>query len=131
MLEGPCTVKFEMAEQSVIPTIHFSRILIEQSHYIQTINLDRIIDGLETENVFTSTTAQGLKGINDTYEKSRVFTSILHGLRSEKDFMTLLRIIAKEKADSEFYDATKAFFSGFTKFPGYEQYATWPNGKYT
>ena len=119
-----------MSGQLEIPTVHFSRILIEQSHYIQTINLDRIIDGLETENIFTSTTAQGLKGINDTYEKSKVFTSILHGLRNEKDFMTFLRIIAKEKTDSEFYDATKTFFSGFTTFPGYEQYATWPNSKY-
>ena len=117
-----------MSEQSVIPTIHFSRILIAQSPYIQTINLDRIVDELEAEKIIVPPTAQGLREIRDTYDKSDIVTGILQG-RSEKDFKTFLKIVAKEKADSKFRDATKVFFSGFTMFPGYEQYATWPKGK--
>ena len=117
-----------MSEQSVIPTIHFSRILIELGRYIQTINLDRIITELEAEKIIASPTAQGLRGVRDTYEKSNIVTGILQG-RSEKDFKTFLKIVAKEKAGSKFHDKTKEFFSGFTMFPGYEQYATWPNGK--
>ena len=40
-----------MSDQLVI-TIDFSRILIEQGRYIQTINLSRIINELEAEEVF-------------------------------------------------------------------------------
>ena len=116
-----------MSDQPVI-TIDFSRILIEQGRYIQTINLNRIINELEADNIIASPTAMGLRGVDDEYEKSGIVTGILQG-RSEKDFKTFLKIIAKEKKGSKFYDATKMFFSAFTMFPGYEQYATWPDGK--
>ena len=117
-----------MSDQPVI-IIHFSRILIEQAdRFIQRINLNRIINELEAENIIASPTAMGLRGVNDECEKSSILTGILQG-RKEKDFKTFLKIIAKEKTDSKFYDATKMFFSTFTMFPGYEQYATWPNGK--
>ena len=117
-----------MSEQPLIPTIHFSRILIEMGRYIQRINLNRIIDELEAEKILYSPTAQSLRGIDDEYEKSNIVTGIMQG-RKEKDFKTFLKIIAAEKPNSKFHDATKQFFLGFTKFPGYEQYATWPNGK--
>ena len=117
-----------MSEQSVIPTIHFSRILIELGRYIQTINLDRIVSELEAEKIIEPPTAQGLRGVHDTYEKSYIVAGILQK-KSEKEFETFLNILAKEEEGSKFYDATKAFFSGFTMFPGYEQYATWPKGK--
>ena len=106
----------------------FSRILIEHGRYIQKTNLNRIIDELETAKILSPPTAVGLKGVNDEYEKSSIITGILQG-RKEKDFKTFLKIIAKERAGSKFFEATKMFFSVFTMFPGYEQYATWPNGK--
>ena len=59
---------------------------------------------------------------------SIVLTGMLQGGR-EKYFKAFLNILAKEKKDSKFYDATKEFFSGFTMFPGYEEYAAWSNGK--
>ena len=115
-----------MSDQPAI-TIHFSRILVEQGRHIQRINLNRIIDELEAEKIIPSPIAMGLRGVNDEYEKSNLVTGILHG-RNEKDFKRFLKIIAKEKTDSKFYEATKTFFSAFTMFAGYEQYATWPNG---
>ena len=115
-----------MSDQPVI-TIHFSRILIDRGRYIQRINLNRIIDELETEKIIPSPTAMALRGVNDEYEKSNLVIGILQG-RNEKDFKGFLKIIAKEKTDSKFYESTKMFFSAFTMFAGYEQYATWPNG---
>ena len=117
-----------MSSQPGIPTIHFSRILIELGRYIQGINLNRIIDGLEAEKILNSQFAQKLKDVNDEYEKSNIVINIMQG-RQENDFKTFLNIVAAEKPDGKFYDTTKQFFSGFTMFPGYEQYATWPNGK--
>ena len=108
--------------------IDFSRILIEQGSYIQKINLNRIISELETEKIVATVAASKLREINDEYEKSIVLTGMLQGGR-EKDFKAFLNILAKEKKDSKFYDATKEFFSGFTMFPGYEEYAAWSNGK--
>ena len=116
-----------MSDQPVI-TIDFSRILIEQGRYIQTLNLNRIINELEAEKIISSPTAMGLRGVTDEYEKSGIVTGILQG-RNEKDFKTFIKIIAKEEKGSKFYEATKMFFSAFTMFPGYEQYATWPDGK--
>ena len=118
-----------MSDQPVI--IHFSRILTEQGRYIQNINLNSIVNELEAEKIIPPRIAEGLRGVNDEYEKSNIVISILHG-RDEEVFKTFLKITAKEKKGSKFYDATKIFFSGFTMFPGYEQYATWPDsGKYT
>lgn len=118
----------KMSGQPVIPTIHFSRILIELGRYIQTINLNRIIDELEAEEILHPPIAQGLRAIDDEYEKSNIVTQIFQG-RKEKDFKTFLKIVAAENPAGEFHDATKQFFSNFTMFPGYEEYAAWPNGK--
>ena len=123
-----CSVRLMATSDQPVITIDFSRILIEQGRYIQRINLNRIINELEAKTIITPPTAMGLRGVNDEYEKSSIVTGILQG-RKEKDFKTFLKIIAKEKAGSKFYEATKMFFSAFTMFPGYEQYATWPNGK--
>ena len=117
-----------MSSQPVIPTVHFSRILIEMGRYIQRINLNRIIDELEAEKILYPPTAQSLRAIDDEYEKSNIVIGVMQG-RQEKDFKTFLKIIAAENPDGKFHDATKQFFSGFTMFSGYEQYATWPNGK--
>jgi len=117
-----------MSEQSSISKIHFSRILIDLGRYIQRINLNRIIDELEAEEILYSPTAQQLRGMDDEYDKSYIVIGIMQG-SNEKDFKTFLKIIAAEKPGSKFHDATKEFFSGFSQFPGYEEYAAWPNGK--
>ena len=117
-----------MSEQPSISTTHFSRILIELGRYIQKINLDRIIDGLEAEKIIYSPTAQELRKIDDEFDKSNIVTGMMQG-RKEKDFKTFLKIIAAEKPGSKFYDATREFFSGFWQFQGYDKYANWPNGK--
>ena len=96
--------------------------------YIQRINLNRIIDELEAEKIIYSPTAQELRKMRDEYDKSSIVTGIMQG-RKEKDFKTFLKIIAAEKPDSKFYDATREFFSGFWQFPGYDEYATWPHGE--
>lgn len=118
-----------MSEQPLTPTVHFSRILIDVGRYIQCINLSRIIDELEEKNIFTSQMANSLRSVDDEYEKSNIVTGVLQG-KNEKDFKTFLRIVASEKKGSKFYNGTKMFFSGFTKFSGYDQYATWPDGKF-
>ena len=118
-----------MSEQASISTAHFSRILIDLGRYIQRINLNRIIDALSAEKFLCSETAQKIKGISDEYEKSNIVISIMQGRWKERDFKTFLKIIAAEKPGSKFYGATREFFSGFWQFPGYEQYATCPNGK--
>ena len=116
-----------MSGQPVIP-IHFSRILTEQGRYIQRINLNRIIDELEAEKILHSPTAKNLRAIDDEYEKSNIVIGVMQG-RKEKDFKTFLKIVAAENPGGKFHEGTKQFFSGFAMFPGYEQYATWPNGK--
>ena len=113
---------------SVQGPIHFARILIGLNRYIQKINLNRIIDGLAAEKILSLPVAQGLKEVDDAYEKSRVVAGILHQL-GEREFKLFLRIVAAENTD-KFHDATKQFFSRFTEFPGYEEYAMWPNGKF-
>ena len=118
-----------MSEQPPISTTHFSRILIDLGPYIQRINLNRIIDEFEAKNFLSSATVQKVKGIPDEFEKSNIVIGIMQGKQKEKDFKTFLKIIAAEKPDSKFYDATREFFSGFWQFPGYDEYATWPDGE--
>ena len=114
-----------MAEQPASsPTIHFSRILIDLGRYIQGINLNRIIDGLVLENILPGEIAVPLKNVEDEFEKSNIVVQVLQG-KKEKEFKTFLKIVALEERDSKFYEATEMFFSGFTKFRGYEQYASW------
>jgi len=126
-----------MSEQQLSPTesespiIHFSTIITELGQYFQKINLNRIIDGFEAVNIIPSATAQGLRSVED-HDKSDMIVGMLHG-KGENVFKIFLKILAAEKADSQFYRATKLFFSGLIRFPGYEQYATWPakiNGKF-
>ena len=117
-----------MSQQPSISTTHFSRILIDLGRYIQRINLNRIIDELEAKKIIYPPTAQELRKMRDEYDKSSIVTGIMQG-RKEKDFKTFLKIIAAEKHDSKFYDATREFFSGFWQFPGYDEYATWPDGE--
>jgi len=111
------------------PTIHFSRILTEQGRYMQRINLNRIIDALAKDKLIPPPVAQGMKGIDDTYEKSRILTQILQG-RGEKEFKLFLKAVAAEPSAepkrSKYYEATRQFFAGFVLFRGYEEYATWP-----
>ena len=79
--------------------------------------------------MFSLPVSQGLKKIDDLYEQSDIISEILRH-KEEKDFKLFLKIIASEKKVGKFYDATKQFFSHFTEFfPGYEEYALWPNGK--
>ena len=110
------------------PTINFSRILIEQSIYLQRINLDRIIDALAEDKIIIPRTAEGIKGIKDTCEKSGILTQILQG-RGEKEFKLFLKAVAAEPKESKYFEVTKDFFLGFVLFKGYEEYAAWPDGK--
>ncbi|XP_065887502.1 uncharacterized protein [Dysidea avara] len=112
------------------PAIHFSRILTEQGRYMQRINLNKIIDALAKDKILTPPVAQGMKGIDDTYEKSRILTQILQG-RGQKEFKLFLKAVTAETKGSKYYEATKEFFAGFVQFRGYEEYATWPNMNYS
>ncbi|XP_065887373.1 uncharacterized protein [Dysidea avara] len=106
--------------------IHFSRILIDQGRYMQRVNLNRIADALAQEKVLPPSVAEGMKGIDDTYQKSLLLTQILQG-KGEKDFKLFLKILSAETKGSKYYEATKSFFGGFILFKGYEEYAAWPN----
>ena len=121
-------MSFEEQSCQKIPA-HFSRILIDLQWYLQKLNLNRIIDGLEAENMFSLPVSQGLKKIDDLYEQSDIISDILLH-KEEKDFRLFLKIVSSEKKVGKFHDATKQFFSHFTEFPGYEEYAFWPNGKF-
>ena len=128
MVDFAVSIAMSFKEQSYqkLPP-HFSRILIELHSYVQKLNLNRIIDGLQAENMFSLPVYQGLKRMDNVYEKSDIMVEILNH-KEEKDFKIFLKIVASETV-GKFYDATKQFFSLFTNFPGYENYALWPNGK--
>ena len=69
-----------------------------------------------------------MKSIHDSYEKSRIVSEILQGKR-EREFNIFLRIVTQEEQGSKYFHATEQFFSRFIIFPGYEEYAVWPNCK--
>ena len=78
--------------------------------------------------MFSFSVLQGMKKIVHVYEKSDILSEILCH-KEEKDFKLFLKIVASEKKVGKFHDATKQFFSHFTRFSGYEEYALWPSGK--
>ena len=121
-------MSFKEQSSQKLPT-HFSRILIDLHSYVQKLNLNRIIDGLQAENTLSLSVSQGLRRIDDIYQKSDIMLDVLHH-KEEKDFKLFLKIVGTETI-GKFHDATKHFFSHFTEFPGYEAYALWPNGKLT
>ena len=90
--------------------------------------MNRIIDALAKDKLLPPPVAQGMKGIDDKYEKSRILTQILQG-RGEKEFKLFLKAVAAEPKGSKYYEATRQFFAGFVLFRGYEEYAAWPNSE--
>ena len=96
---------------------------------MQRVNLNRIADALAQEKVLPPSVAEGMKGIDDTYQKSLLLTQILQG-KGEKDFKLFLKILSAETKGSKYYEATKSFFGGFILFKGYEEYAAWPNSEW-
>ena len=95
---------------------------------MQRINLNRIIDALAKDKLLPPPTAQGMKAIGDTYEKSGILTQILQG-QGEKEFKLFLKAVRAEPKGSKYYEATTEFFAGFVQFRGYEEYAAWPNSE--
>jgi len=91
---------------------------------MQRINLNRIIDELAINKLLTPDVVEGLKGIDDTPEKSAILTQILHG-RGAEGFKLFLKAVMDEPQGSKYYKATREFFAGFVNFRGYEEYAAW------